>query len=254
MTSSPGREPVIAAQELLTWPDGTATVRYGFRHVLYRDVLYERLGMAQRARWHRLVAERVEAGYGSRAREMAGELALHFERGQDARRAAQYQQYAAEQALSRNAYTEAAAHCRQGLDLLAALPASPARASQELALRLALSTALMATQGHGSEALAHHLQHALALCDAVEATTALVPVLVALTRLFMLRADRTATERLMARERALLPQLHDAASLVQLHMQLGTAETLRGAFAQAEEHHRHVLRLYDPEAHRPSAS
>ena len=104
----------IAAQEFLTWPDGTATVRYGFRHVLYREVLYERLGMAQRARWHRLVAERFEAGYGSRARELAGELALHFERGQDARRAVQYRQYAAEQALSRSAYTEALATLPQG--------------------------------------------------------------------------------------------------------------------------------------------
>ena len=135
---------------------------------------------------------------------MAGELALHFERGQDARRAVQYQQYAAEQALSRSAYTEALAHCQQGLDLLATLPESPERAAQELTLRLALSIALVPTQGHTSEELAHNLQHALALCDAVEATTALVPVLVGLTRLSMVRADRAATERLMARERALL--------------------------------------------------
>jgi predicted ATPase len=80
----------IAAYELLTWPDGTATVRYAFRHVLYREVLYERLGMAQRARWHRRVAERCEAGYGRRARELAVMLALHFERGQDTQRAVQY--------------------------------------------------------------------------------------------------------------------------------------------------------------------
>lgn len=110
----------------------------------------------------------------------------------------------------------------------------------------------MPTQGHTAEALAHNLRQALVLCETVEATTALVPVLVGLTRLSMLRAERAATERLMARERALLPQLDDAASLVQLHMQLSTAATFRGAYAQAEEHHRHVLRLYDPEAHRPS--
>ncbi len=139
----------------------------------------------------------------------------------------------------------------EGLDLLAALPASAARASQELTLRLALSIALELTQGQASEELAHNLLQALALCEAVEATTALVPVLVSLTRQSMLRADRAATEQLMARERALLLQLHDPASLVQLHMQLGTAETLRGAFAQAEEHHRQALRLYDLAAHRP---
>ena len=127
----------------------------------------------------------------------------------------------------------------------------PRTRPRELPLRLALSIALVPTQGHTSEELAHHLQHAIALCDAAEVTTALVPVLADLTRLSMLRADRTATAQLMARERALLLQLHDPASLAQLHMQLGTAETLRGAFAQAAEHQRHVLRLYDPAVHRP---
>ena len=65
--------------------------------------------------------------------------------------AAQYEQYAAEQALSRHAYREAEAHGRRGLDLLATLPASAARASQELTLRLTLSIALELTQGQGSE-------------------------------------------------------------------------------------------------------
>jgi hypothetical protein len=44
----------------------------------------------------------------------------------------------------------------------------------------------------------------------------------------MLRGDRSATEQLLTRERALLTQLDDTASLIQLHTQLGTAETLRG--------------------------
>jgi predicted ATPase len=240
----------IAAQGFLTWPDGTATVRYAFRHILYREVLYERLGMAQRARWHRLLGERLETGYGSRARELAGALALHFERGQDVWRAVQYQRYAAEQALSRNAYTEALAHCHRGLHLLATLPASAERVTQELSLRLALSIALAATQGYAAETLADNLQQALALCEVVEATTQLVPLLAGLTRLFMMRSDRTATERLMARQRLLLTQLHDATSLVLLHTQLGTAETYRAAYAQAEVHQTHALHLYDPEKHR----
>ena len=107
MTRSPSRATFIAAQGFLTWPDGTVTARYGFRHVLYREVLYDRLGHGPARALASRVAERVEAGYGDRARELAGALALHFERGQDARRAVQYRQYAAEQALSRNAYTEA---------------------------------------------------------------------------------------------------------------------------------------------------
>ena len=244
----------IAAQELLTWPDGTVTGRYRFRHVMFSEVLYEQLGMVQRARWHRLVAERVEAGYGGRARELAGALALHFERGQDVRRAVQHRQYAAEQGLRRNAYTEALGHCQSGLELLAALPKSPERDAQELTLRLALSTVLTATDGYTSMALSDNLHQAMALCEAVETTTEQIRVLVGLTRVYMMRADRAATERLLARERILLSQLDDAASLVQLHMQLGTAETLRGAYAQAGAHLSHTLNLYNPEVHQSLAS
>jgi DNA-binding winged helix-turn-helix (wHTH) protein/predicted ATPase len=243
----------LVPQGFLTWPDGTATGCYEFRHVLYREVLYERLGMAQGARWHRLVGERLEAGYGSRAREMAGALALHFERGRDTGRAVQYHRYAAEQALSRSAYTEALGHCHKGLVLLVSLPESPARATQELSLRLALSNALAATQGYTTEAVADNLQQALALCEAVEATTQLVPILVGLTRLFMIRSDRTATERLLARQRVLLTQLHDATSLVMLHTQLGTAATYRAAYTQAQVHQTHALHLYDAEKHRALA-
>jgi predicted ATPase len=233
-----------------TWPDGTRTVRYGFRHVLYRDVLYARLGSAQRLRWHHRVGERLEAGYSPQAHEIAGVLALRFAQGQDYRRAVQYQRQAAEQALHRSAYPEAQMHCTAGLELLALVPESPERTAQELALRLALSIVLTVTQSHAAEALAANLQQALALCDAVETTAEIVPVLIGLTRLSMVRADRTATETLMARERALLTQLHDAASLVLLHAQLGTAETWRGAYTQAQAHQTHALRLYDPERHR----
>jgi DNA-binding winged helix-turn-helix (wHTH) protein/predicted ATPase len=244
---------VIVAQELLTWPDGTVTGRYRFRHVMFSEVLYARLGMAQRARWHRLLGERIEAGYRGRARELAGALALHFERGQDLGRAVQYHRYAAEQGLRRSAYTEVLSHCHRGLELLATLPDSPERATLELGLRQVFSTALAATQGYTSEALADNLHRALTLCDATGATTALVPILISLTRLCMMRSDRPATERLLARQRTLLTQLHDTPSLVMLHTQLGTAETYRAAYTQAQAHQTHALQLYDAEKHRALA-
>jgi predicted ATPase len=35
------REQFIAAEGITAWPDGTVTARYGFRHALYPQVLYE---------------------------------------------------------------------------------------------------------------------------------------------------------------------------------------------------------------------
>jgi predicted ATPase len=137
----------LEAQELVTWPDGTSTVRYGFRHALYRDVIYDRLGMAQRSRLHRLVGERLESGYVEQAKEMASELALHFECGQDFRRAIIYRQYAAQQSLHRSAYREALMHGTRGLQLVANIPERADRMQQELRLRYALNVALTPSKG-----------------------------------------------------------------------------------------------------------
>ena len=35
---------------LVEWPDGTVSGRYGFRHALYQEVVYQRLGAGRRAR------------------------------------------------------------------------------------------------------------------------------------------------------------------------------------------------------------
>jgi predicted ATPase len=40
----------IADLGLAEWPDGTVSGRYGFRHVLYRGVLYQRIGSGHRVR------------------------------------------------------------------------------------------------------------------------------------------------------------------------------------------------------------
>ena len=240
----------LVARAVVEWPDGTVTVQYGFGHALYHAVVYGRLGLAQRVRLHRLLGERLERAYGERAHEIASILALHFTRGRDVRRAVQYRQHAAAHALQRSAYTEALAHCQEGLALLEGLPETAQRQRQELALQTCFSTVLGATHGRASPELERSLRRAQALCQALDVTAERVPVLVALTRLSMVRADRETTEALLAQEQHLLERLHDAGLLVQLHTQLGTAETYRGAHARAAAHQTQAVRLYDREVHR----
>ena len=42
------REQFLEERELETWPDGMVSGRYGFRHALYQEVLYKRLGSGWR--------------------------------------------------------------------------------------------------------------------------------------------------------------------------------------------------------------
>lgn len=97
------REHFLRASGTAEWPDGTVAARYGFLHALYQEVLYHRLTARRRQRLHQQIGEREEKGYGEQAREIAAELALHFERGRDYRKAIQYLQQAGENALRRSA-------------------------------------------------------------------------------------------------------------------------------------------------------
>ncbi len=144
-------------------------------------------------RLHRLIGERKEAGYGERVGEIAGELALHFERGRDYPRAVRYRQSAAEQALRRSAYHEAVVHCRQGLELLAALPDTSERVRQELTLVMTLGPVLMATQGWAAAEVTQHYTRARALCEQLGNTPQLVAVLWNLWAFHLVRSElRTA--------------------------------------------------------------
>mgnify|MGYP007054690814 CR=1 FL=1 len=110
------REQFFRSQGTNEWPDGTVTARYGFVHALYQEVVYEQLSATRRSRLHRQIGEREEQAYGERAREIAAELAVHFERGRDYRKAVQYLQHAGENAARRSAHHEAIGLLTKGLD------------------------------------------------------------------------------------------------------------------------------------------
>src|SRR5262249_3729416 len=99
------------------WPDRTVASRYGFVHALHRNALYEGISPARRREFHRLIGEREEIGYGDRARDIAADLAAHFEQAGADRRAVRYLTEAANTAIQRHANTEAAGYVGRALDL-----------------------------------------------------------------------------------------------------------------------------------------
>src|SRR5262249_13574682 len=86
-----------------------------------------------RREFHRLIGEREEIGYGDRARDIAADLAAHFEQAGADRRAVRYLTEAANTAIQRHANTEAAGYVGRALDLAERLPGA-----ERVAGRLAL--------------------------------------------------------------------------------------------------------------------
>lgn len=143
------------------WPDGTVASRFGFKHSLYRELLYSRVPAGRLARLHRLCGERLERAYRDRTDEVAAELAAHFARGHVPAAAARYHLVAGRSALGRAAYADAEAQLRAGLAQVAA--AGEDLRDCELALQAALGRTLIALRGWASSgaeqafARAYHL-------------------------------------------------------------------------------------------------
>ena len=173
---------MVQARGTVVWPDGTVTARYGFRHALYQELIYERVPMSRRVRWHQQIGTRLEASYGSQAREMAAELAVHFEHGRDYHRAVQYLQHAAETAGQRYAHREAIEYLRRALQSLQAMPQTPQLLRQELEVQLALGPALMVTRGFAASEVADTYARAHQLCGQLGDQQRLFSVLFGLWR------------------------------------------------------------------------
>jgi DNA-binding winged helix-turn-helix (wHTH) protein/predicted ATPase len=235
---------------VVDWPDKTISSRYRFRHALYQDVLYERVAMSRRMRWHRQIGERLETGYGSQARDIAVELAIHFARGRDVPRAVQYLQTAGEQAIQRSAYHDAIAHLRHGLTLLDALPDSAARSQQELALQIALGTALMVTQGYRAQEVERVYGRARSLCQQLNDPVQLFPVLYGLYEIYEYRGAFQTSQQVGEELLRTALRQDNATLLLGSHEALACTRFHLGAFPQVLDHTEQGVSLYDRQQHR----
>ena len=190
------REQFIQASGTAEWPDGTVASRYRFLHALYQEGLSERLTERQRMKLHLRLGERKAAGYGEQNKEIAAELAVDFERGQEYGRAIVYLHQAGEQATRRSAHQEAYAYLTRGLTLLETLPDSPQRARQELILRLSLGIPLLTTKGYAAPEVEQSFSRTQELCQQVGEPDQILPALVGLYLFYFNRGKiQTAYEK-----------------------------------------------------------
>jgi predicted ATPase/DNA-binding winged helix-turn-helix (wHTH) protein len=226
------------------WPDGTAAGRYAFIHALYQQVLYARVSIGERVRLHLQAAERLERGFGHRAGEIAGELALHFEHGRDFDRAARYHRHAGEHALRQHAYREAADHASRGLGSLGTRSDSRERTEQELSLQVTLGSALTATQGYAAPEVARTYERAWELCTQVGETAQLLPVLLGVGRFYVVRGEFETARAVGTHLLTMAEATRDGAMLLAAHNALGIVSLYSGNFEVALDHLERGIDLY----------
>jgi len=229
--------------------NGEFSARYEFKHSLYRQAIYNKLSDGHRSKLHRQLGERGEEIFAKGTKEIAAELAMHFERGRDYKRAAKYLQQAADNAIRRFAYHEAVGLSRRGLELLDRLPDTADRANQELSLQLTLGVPLIATEGYAAPNVGSVYQKARELCQQLGDTPDVSEVLWGLWTFHTLRTDlamarEIAEEFLRLAERLPYPGLamrgHWALEINFMHL---------GEFELSMEHFEKAMLLCDLDRH-----
>ena len=99
-------------------PDGSIASQYTFVHSLYREIFYQRIAPARRARLHRRIADKLESVYAGKLEEVSSQLAYHLERCSAWARVPQFLLRAARIEVQRFAYRDAIRILQHGLDLL----------------------------------------------------------------------------------------------------------------------------------------
>jgi predicted ATPase len=234
-------------------PNGEVVSRYGFIHALYQNVLYDRVSPSRCVQFHRRIGERGEEVYGECAREIAAELAMHFERGHDYKRAANYFKQAADNAIRRFAYREAVGLARRGLETLMRLPEGVERAQQELSLQLTLGVPLMATEGYAAPNVGRTYQRARQLFQQLGETPEVAEVLWGLWVFHIVRADLETACEIGNEFLRLAEELPSPALAMRGHLALEVTFVDMGEFGQSVEHFEKALSFYDHERHREDA-
>jgi DNA-binding winged helix-turn-helix (wHTH) protein/tetratricopeptide (TPR) repeat protein len=223
------RQQMLRSGGLVTWPDGAVTARYAFVHGLYQQVAYQRLGEGRRLRLHQRLGTYLETAYGAQVERMAAELAEHFARSRDRRRAVQYLRQAAENSLRRYAHREAVRCYEQALKVLQPLPAQREIHEQMIDLHLDLRNALVPL---GEIARIFTCLHdAETLARALDDRPRLGRIAAYMTRHFFLMGEQA--QAIACGEQALALGGGDMALQVATHLYLGYAYHALGNYRRA---------------------
>ena len=225
----------------LDLPRGAVTERFGFAHSLYREVIYASLSATRRASLHRLVGRQLEELGIADEPGRAGEMAVHFVRGRDPGAAIRYLDRAAEQALQRSAYREAAELLRTALELTR----GTGDERHELRFQAMLASVLIKTEGWSAPEAAAAFEEAVRLSRENDDAQGLASALYGLATMCEFRGHYADSQALIEERLGLAAGIQHPASLAESHELLSCSLFHQGAFELSVEQAASGLSLLD---------
>jgi TOMM system kinase/cyclase fusion protein len=223
--------------------------RYIFKHALIQEAAYQSLLRSTRQRYHQRIAQVLEAQFPETVETQPELLAYHYTEAGLPAQAVPHWQRAGQRASEGSAYVEAISHFTKGLEVLQALPDTPARAQQELDLHIALGQAFIATKGQAASEVGHTYSRARDLCRQVEDIPQRCRVLWGLFSFHVVRAELQTARQLGEELLTLAQPLQDPVYLQGAYFALGSTLLYLGEFPLSRQQWEQSLALYNPQQH-----
>jgi class 3 adenylate cyclase/predicted ATPase len=227
---------------------------YAFKHVLVQEVAYQSLLKSKRQQLHAEIAQVLEERFPDLVETEPEILAYHCTAAGLTERAVGYWQRAGQRALARSAMAEAIAHLTKGLEMLERLPAGPERHGRELALQLALGSALISTKGLAAVETDRAYARAHELCLQTGATPQLLQALFGRFVVHFQRAELSSAHDVARELLSLAERRGDVAAQVAGCRAVGAASLQLGELVESRAHLERGLALYDPVRDRASGA
>jgi len=236
----------LVGAELIFQRGALPNAKYTFKHALVQDAAYASLVRNRRQQLHAQIARALEEQFPDVVAGKPEVLAHHFTAASLAAQAVHYWQRAGQQASDRWANVEATSHFSRAIELLATLPDTPARARGELALHIALGSALIVVKGHASAEVEHAYLKARELCERLGEIPELVPVLFGLWRCYITRPQLQTARELGETLLRLADNANDRALAVMAHYAVGFTRFQSGEFMEARQQQESGIAKYTP--------
>ncbi|WP_171210014.1 MULTISPECIES: adenylate/guanylate cyclase domain-containing protein [unclassified Ruegeria] len=220
-----------------------------FRHALIRDMAYDSLLRTERQMLHDRAAEALIELRPQMVQTQPEVLAQHFSLANRKTDAVQHWQIAGRRAIERSALAEALAHLSTGLEQLATLPKSRDRDVQEIDLQVLRAGVLRSTEGIAGDATGDAYGRLRDLCNRVEETERLFPVLNGLYAFHLVRAEYRKAEVVAAQILELAAETKQTEHCMVGHRAMGAVQLHLGNLNEACRHLERAFELYDFEQH-----
>ncbi len=181
-------------------------VEYTFKHALTQEVAYNSVLVERRRLLHRRTGAAIELLYRNQLEDHYPDLARHYRHSDDVAKAVEYLRLAAEQAVERSAYSEAAADLRAAIALVGGLPEGPDRLRVELALHTTEGSVATVLHGIGSQERERALERVCEISERLKDTTSLLRGSIFLSLLYIARGEPVHAREICSRHLELAEQ------------------------------------------------